>query len=275
VSTSFEPTAAVVTGAGRGIGRAIALELASTGATVALLARSGDELAETARRVWAAGGSALVVQADLGALEQVEAAAERIRDRLGDLDLLVNNAAVVWPLGPSPRIDPAEWATAITVNMTAVATLTFRLLPTMLERARGRIVNISSGVVAGPTSMIGGNAYVTSKTALEAHTLNLAAELADTGVTVNAFRPGTVDTSMQEWIRTQDPQRIGEDLHQRFNGYHSDGALITPEQSAARLVALLRTGATGQIWSVSDPLPATPDASASHPKERSSCPCST
>jgi NAD(P)-dependent dehydrogenase (short-subunit alcohol dehydrogenase family) len=155
------------------------------------------------------------VQADLGDLEQVGGAAERIRDRLGDLDVLVNNAAVVSPLGPSTGTDPAEWARAITINLTAVATLTFALLPGMLERRRGRIVNISSGVAADARSMIGGNAYVTSKTVLEAHTVNLAAELAGTGVTVNAFRPGTVDTAMQEWIRTQDPRRIGTALHER------------------------------------------------------------
>ncbi|MBO0874261.1 MAG: SDR family oxidoreductase [Pseudonocardia sp.] len=252
MSTSFEPTSAVVTGASRGIGRAVAVELAHTGATVALLARSGDGLEESARRVRAAGGRALVVRADLGDLEQVEAAAERIRDRLGDLDVLVNNAAVVSPLGPSTGTDPAEWARAITINLTAVATFTFALLPGMLERRRGRIVNVSSGVAADATSMIRGNAYVTSKTALEAHTLNLAAELAGTGVTVNVFRPGTVDTAMQEWIRTRDPRRIGTDLHARFTRFQAEGSLITPEQSARSLVALLRTAATGRIWTVSD-----------------------
>jgi NAD(P)-dependent dehydrogenase (short-subunit alcohol dehydrogenase family) len=164
---------------------------------------------------------------------------------------------VVWPLGPSARIDPAEWATAITINLTAVATLTFALLPTMLKHRRGRIVNVSSGAAAGPTSMIGANAYVTSKTALEAHTINLAVELADSGVTVNAFRPGTVDTAMQAWIRSQDPQAIGGDLHERFIRYQADGVLITPEQSARSLMALLRTDATGRIWTASDPLQTT------------------
>jgi NAD(P)-dependent dehydrogenase (short-subunit alcohol dehydrogenase family) len=254
-STTFDPTAAVVTGASRGIGRAVALELARTGATVALLARSGEELEESARQVRDAGGNALVVQADLGDLGQVGAAAERIRDRLGDLDVLVNNAAVVAPLGPSADNDPAEWARAITINLTAVATLTFALLPGMVERRRGRIVNVSSGVAADARSMIGGNAYVTSKAALEAHTLNLAAEVAGTGVTVNAFRPGTVDTGMQEWIRTQDPQRIGTALHERFTRYHADGSLITPQRSARSLIALLRTAATGRTWTVSDHIP--------------------
>jgi NAD(P)-dependent dehydrogenase (short-subunit alcohol dehydrogenase family) len=73
------------------------------------------------------------------------------------------------------------------------------------------------------------------KTALEAHTINLAAELRGTGVTVNAYRPGGVDTAMQAWIRQQDPERIGADLHERFNRTYTGGSLITPEHSAAAL----------------------------------------
>ena len=86
----------------------------------------------------------------------------------------------------------------------------------MRERGWGRIVNVSSGIAAHPETMIGGNSYATTKAALEAHTVNLAAELAGTGVTVNIYRPGIVDTAMQTWIRSQDPARIGEQLHARF-----------------------------------------------------------
>ena len=77
----------------------------------------------------------------------------------------------------------------------------------MIERGWGRVVNVSSGIVANPKRMIGGNAYATSKSALEAHTLNLAAELVGTGVTVNVYRPGAVDTQMQAWIRRQSGSR--------------------------------------------------------------------
>jgi 3-oxoacyl-[acyl-carrier protein] reductase len=253
VSASSARPAAVVTGAGRGIGRAIALELARAGADVALLARSPDELAETAAQVRALGGAAVLVPTDLGALGQVDAAVQRIRDEMGAVDVLVNNAGVVWPLGPSEDVDPAEWARAITINLTAAVTLTLSLLPAMLAKGRGRIVNVSSGAAQQPSSMIGGNAYVTGKTALEAHTLNLAAELADTGVTVNVFRPGTVDTAMQSWIRGQEPTKIGADLHERFVRFQADGVLITPEQSARSLVELLHGTSTGQVWTVTAP----------------------
>jgi NAD(P)-dependent dehydrogenase (short-subunit alcohol dehydrogenase family) len=98
--------------------------------------------------------------------------------------------------------------------------------------------------------MVRGNAYVTTKAALEAHTVNLAAELRGTGVTVNAYRPGVVDTAMQGWIRRQDPERIGSGLRERFNRYYAEGALITPESSAAALLALLAGDDTGAIWDV-------------------------
>ena len=80
----------------------------------------------------------------------------------------------------------------------------------------------------------------------------MSAELHDTGVTANVFRPGTVDTAMQGWIREQDPAVIGRDLHERFITMRESGMLLTPEQSAGALLDHLRTGGTGQIWNVSD-----------------------
>jgi NAD(P)-dependent dehydrogenase (short-subunit alcohol dehydrogenase family) len=85
---------------------------------------------------------------------------------------------------------------------------------------------------------------------LEAHTVNLAAELTGTGVTVNAYRPGGVDTAMQAWIRRQDPGRIGAGRHERFNRNYAEGTLITPEHSAAALLAYLAGDDTGAIWDV-------------------------
>ena len=252
--TTLEGRSAVITGAGRGIGRAIAIELAHHGVHVALVARSQGELVETAAQVRELGASAAVVPADLGDTTAIGDVVRRVRGELGTIDIVVNNAAVVWPLGPSIEVEPDQWAASIAINVSAVASMTFAFLPAMLDQSWGRVVNVSSGVVGRPASMIGGNAYVTGKAAVEAHTLNLAAETASSGVTVNVFRPGAVDTAMQTWIREQDPVRIGAELHERFERMHSDGALLTPQQSAASLVARLATDATGQIWDVSDPL---------------------
>jgi 3-oxoacyl-[acyl-carrier protein] reductase len=214
-----------------------------------VLARSTSELEETADQIRSSGGHASVVSADLGDRVALATAAKRILDEIGIVEILVNNAAVVWPLGPSVGIDPDEWSSAIDINVDGAVRLTFELLPAMLKRKWGRIVNVSSGIAARPEAMIGANAYATSKAALEAHTLNLAAELAGSGVTVNAYRPGTVDTEMQAWIRLQPGEQIGEALHERFVSSYEEGHLITPQDSARSLVSHLASDESGELWS--------------------------
>lgn len=244
---------AMVTGGGRGIGRAICLGLAEQGARVAVLARSADQVRQTAEQISGSLGEALALPADVGDMEQVGAALAAVHDRWGPVEVLVNNAAVVWPLGSSAEIDFNQWAIALATNVTAAARLSFMVLPGMLAQGWGRIVNVSSGIAASPAAMLRANAYATSKAALEAHTLNLAAELADTGITVNVYRPGSVDTAMQAWIREQDPRQVGTTLHQRFADNYRQGTLLTPSQSAASLLRRLPGQASGQIWAASDP----------------------
>ena len=248
---AFNGRVALVTGAGRGIGRAIALGLATDGAAVALVSRTEAELNAVAAEVRGQGGTALAVAADVGDTDQIRELVSRVRTELGPVEILINNAAVVWPLGPSATIDPADWEQAAQINVIGPVTLSLAVLPPMIERSWGRIANISSGVAANPAAMIGANAYTATKTALEAHTLNLSGELAGTGVTVNVFRPGTVDTAMQGWIRKQDPGRIGTALHERFITMQQSGTLITPQRSASVLLEHIRGRANGEIWDVS------------------------
>jgi len=148
-------------------------------------------------------------------------------------DILVNNAATVEPPGPAIGIQAGDLRLAYEVTVIAPAALTAAVLPGMLDAGWGRVVNVSSGIVASPAGMVRGNAYAATKAVLEAHTVNLAAELADTGVTVNAYRPGGVDTAMHAWIRRQDPERIGG-LHEWFNKNYAEGTLITPNTQPRR-----------------------------------------
>jgi NAD(P)-dependent dehydrogenase (short-subunit alcohol dehydrogenase family) len=253
VASGFAGKTALITGAGRGIGRAIALGLAGAGAGVILLARTAAQLDDTRALLREQGVPVQriqVVPADLADSEQRDRAASAAL-AVGRVDILINNAATVEPLGPTADIAAADLRLAFEVNVVAPVALTTAVLPGMLHAGWGRIVNVSSGIAAYPGGMVRGNAYAATKAALEAHTLNLAAELRGTGVTVNAYRPGGVDTAMQAWIRRQAPERIGAALHERFNRSHADGTLITPEHSAAALLTHLADDDTGAIWDVS------------------------
>jgi NAD(P)-dependent dehydrogenase (short-subunit alcohol dehydrogenase family) len=201
MATELVGKTALITGAGRGIGRALALGLAAEGVRLVLLARSGDQLAQTAAELTAAGAAEpLIIRADVADDQQRRQAVAAALAR-GPVDILINNAATVEPLGPTTEIGIASIRRAFDVNAVAVIALAAGLLPGMVKAGWGRIVNVSSGIVARPGYMIGGTAYAATKAAVEAHTINLAAELAGTGVTANAYRPGGVDTAMQACLR--------------------------------------------------------------------------
>jgi NAD(P)-dependent dehydrogenase (short-subunit alcohol dehydrogenase family) len=247
---------ALVTGAGRGIGRATAVALAGAGvARIALVARTAAQLDETARAVEAAGAQPVAITADLADSDSVRTAVEAAERQLGQVDILVNNAGTVAPLGATAKLDAADVLAALRLNVVAPILLAGAVAEGMRDRGWGRIVNVSSGVVARPGTMPGGGVYAATKAALEAQTVSMAAEYADTGVHINVYRPGPVDTAMQEWIRAQDPEAIGRRLHERFIGYRESGTLLTAEQSGAALVAhLVRREETGRIWDVTDEL---------------------
>jgi NAD(P)-dependent dehydrogenase (short-subunit alcohol dehydrogenase family) len=256
MSADLTGRTALVTGAGRGIGAAVAIGLAEAGASLILIARSGGQLAETAAAIGANPhrGQVRTVTADVADDAERQRA---IDDALGagPVDILINNAATVEPLGASSTITAAQLRQAFDVNVVAVAGLSAALVPAMVKAGWGRVVNVSSGIVANPGGMIGGNAYATTKAALEAHTRNLAAELAGTGVTANVYRPGQVDTAMQGWIRGQDSERIGSELHDRFTRTYASGQLIRPGQSAAALLGHLLGDdgeRSGAVWNLED-----------------------
>ena len=179
MTADFAGKTALITGAGRGIGRAIALGLAGAGARVILLARTAAQLDETRALLRGRGvpaGRISVVPADLSDEQDRGRAAAAVL-AAGRVDILVNNAATVEPLGPTIGIAAADLRLAFEVNVVAPAALTAAVLPGMLDAGWGRVVNVSSGIAAYPAGMVRGNAYATTKAALEAHTVNLAAEL--------------------------------------------------------------------------------------------------
>jgi NAD(P)-dependent dehydrogenase (short-subunit alcohol dehydrogenase family) len=188
-----------VTGAGRGLGRAVAQGLAAAGAEVALTSRTEAELAETLAKIEADGGRGVVLPADVTDPEQVEAVAAAALDRLGRLDILINNAGISPVLARSEALALADWKRILEVNLTGAFICSQAAGRQMLADGGGSIINISSvhGRVGSPRLA----AYAASKGGLELLTRTLAVEWADRNVRVNAVAPGYFATEMTEGIR--------------------------------------------------------------------------
>ncbi len=187
---------ALVTGGGRGLGQAFALGLSIVGADVAIIARSTEQLGRTKAMVEQSGRRALAVAADVTDRSAVEQAVGRITAELGPVDILVNNAGVSGPFGPIWENDLAEWWHCMEVNVKGALLCSSAILPAMIERGSGRIINVSSAAVTSATAHQ--SAYITSKAALTRLTQVIAAEVRNFGVRVFAICPGTVRTEMTE-----------------------------------------------------------------------------
>jgi 3-oxoacyl-[acyl-carrier protein] reductase len=185
---------ALVTGASRGIGQAIAEALARDGADVVVNYRSGAAgAAETCRRIESAGRRAVSVVADVSNADAVAAMVARARETLGDVAILVNNAAIGRPQ-PVEAITEADWDEVIDVNLKSVFLVTQAVLPAMRAARWGRIINLSS--VAAQLGGVVGVHYAASKAGILGLTRALAATLAKEGITVNAIAPALIDTDM-------------------------------------------------------------------------------
>jgi len=234
-------TTALVTGGGRGIGQGIAIGLVKAGMRVAVIARSADQLAET---VALAGGDTLAVTADVADPPAVRAMVAEVKRRLGPVDLLVNNAGVAGPYGPLWESDPDAWWRSIEVNLRGPYLCCREVLPGMIARRSGRIVNVASG--AGVFAIPEMSAYVTGKTALVRLSEQLALEAAPYGVKVFPIRPGVVRTAMAEEGRRRMPF-----LQKMLD----DGLDVTP-QVVADLVLFLASGKadalSGRLFYVND-----------------------
>ena len=191
---------ALVTGASRGIGKACALELAKSGARVALSARQVDKLEEVAAEIRAAGGDAFVVPMELSSHDSIKEAFARVARDFGAVSILVNNAAVTRD-GLALRMKPADWDAVIGTNLSGTFYCIQQVLSPMLKERWGRIVNVSS--VVAESGNAGQANYVASKAGVIGLTKAMAQELASRSITVNAVAPGFIDTDMTAVLKDE------------------------------------------------------------------------
>ena len=241
---------ALVTGGGRGIGRATSLALARCGAAVVVTGRDREALDSVAGEIRASSGDARAVPADVSREEDVR----RLIDEAGGVDILINNAATVQPIAPLVDADPWAWLHNIEVNLYGPFLTCHYALPHMLECGWGRIINLTAGVASG--RMASWSAYSAAKAGVETMTKVLVREVGDRGVRINAVRPGIVDTRMQEEIRATDERLFGRENLERYRSYKERGMLRHPDDPAKLILWVLSPEAddlNGEVLAIDDP----------------------
>jgi len=240
---------ALVTGAGRGIGRAIALALAREGCQVAVADILGENARAVAAEATALGAKGLPVTVDLTRRAEVEAAVAEVLAQFGQLDVLVNNAG--WDrMALFLDSDEETWDRLIALNFKAVLHMSKAALPHMVARGAGRVINIASD--AGRVGSSGEAVYSGTKGAVIAFSKALAREMARHGVTVNVVCPGLTQTPLLQSLREQSPKN--EKILDAVTRATPLGRVATPEEIAGAVVFLASPGAdfiTGQTLSVS------------------------
>jgi 3-oxoacyl-[acyl-carrier protein] reductase len=196
---------AVVTGAGRGIGAAIARKLASLGATTVLCGRTKETLDATAQTILETGGKVEVIPCDVTILHQLEYAAARVASTFGRLDILVNNAGVGGFNEPLHNMAPEEWDRILNTNLRGVYFAIHAFAPLMIRAYSGHIINISS--LAGKNALPNGAAYAASKWGLNGLTYSVAEELRQHNIRVAAVCPGSTDTELSPHAG-KDPRKM-------------------------------------------------------------------
>ncbi len=248
---------AVVTGAGRGFGRSIALRLAADGAAVALLARSGDQLRAVAAEIHSQGGRALIAETDVTDPAQVARACAAARAAFGPVTLLVSNAAVPGPFGPVWEVDIDGWWRSAAIHIRAPQLLMHALMPEMIERRSGRVIVVSA--VAARLTLPFLSAYSVGKAALNKLVEMAAAEAAAHGVQVFAIEPGFVVTQLgEDTYNDPDARRYMPHMLEYLDaGRRRADALADLERTAERCVQLASgryDALSGRFLELGDPI---------------------
>ncbi len=244
---------AVVTGGGRGIGRAIAIALAREGADVVVTARTKSEIDGVAGEVTALGRVGLAVPVDLSQREAIQPCVQEIFSHFPSVDILVNNAGIGGGQNPKPitEYDDGFWDMSLLVNLTVPYLLTKAFLPPMIAAGWGRIINISSG--SGKRGAVRRAAYSATKHGLLGLTQTAALEVATTGVTVNAICPGVIRGDFATRLLSHRAETQGTTLAEEEKSSNPMQRLLEPEEIsdlAVYLASDAAQGITGQAINV-------------------------
>lgn len=245
---------ALVTGGGRGLGRAFAQGLAAQGMAVAVTSRTQAELDNTVELIVQAGGRVMAFAGDVTDAQSVNQIVAEVERQLGPIDVLINNAGVLRALGIFTEVDPDLWWREIEINLQGPFLFAREVGMKMKARRCGRIINVAS--MAGTGAIPGGSAYCVSKAALIRLTEQMAIELTDFNVVALAYHPGTVRTPMNDYLLSQ---KHHLPLIPWFPKIFEDNLDVPIEKSTGTLIALA-TGAadalSGCMINVDDDLPA-------------------
>jgi NAD(P)-dependent dehydrogenase (short-subunit alcohol dehydrogenase family) len=226
--------AAIITGAGRGIGRAIALAFAHEGADVLVASRTLSEIAETAEGARALGRHALALSVDVSSRDEVERMVAHALEEFGKVDILVNNAGIYGPIGPLVDNNPERWLETIGINLSGSFFCTRAVLPFMIRQQCGKIINLSGGGATSPLPNF--SAYAASKAAIVRLTETLAEEIKGFNIQVNAIAPGGVNTRLTDEVLAAGAA-AGEEMLERTRRQKETGG-VPPERTAALAVFL-------------------------------------
>ena len=253
----LEGQVALVTGAGRGFGRAIAQRLAAEGASVALVSRSNDQLRDVAEAIAASGGRALAVPADVTDRGEVGVAVHVTQGQLGPISLLVNNAGVPGPFGPIWLADPDRWWAAQAVHIKAPVLFLHEVLPGMVERKSGRVIIVSALAARMAAPFM--SAYCTGKIAQSRLVEEVAIETKELGVSAFAIDPGFVFTGIaEETMNDPDAQKwlpfMVERLQSASKAPNASGDLDRCAQRCVDLASGRYDGLSGRYMELADDL---------------------
>ena len=239
---------AIITGGGRGLGRAVALAFGKEGARVVLAARTRGQIEHVAEELRSLKKPAMAIPTDISDEGQVNELVKKTLEAYGTIDILVNNAGARGPISPVHQIPLDEWERTLRINLTSAFLCSRAVIPIMMAKKAGKIINVTTTLTPRPNL----TPYMVAKAALTHFSKQLSRELKDFNIQVNAIHPGVMDTQMQAEIRKAGIKAAGTDMFERLK---EEGMLHPPEESAKLVLFWASTAAdaiTGEFLSFDD-----------------------